>query len=393
MNPRRKIEIILGGYWSNLQKGMEKMAQTANPDKLKDGFEFETIFYSNPKKESAFRFRATHINGKRAPKVILCNDARIQPGQLCRVRVTSLKKPASKDRGHIEVEFLSQVAFRLDDSLYVEPILTKKLQALLESGMNILLDGPQGSGKTVLSQKIAEALDLEYVFFNCSAIYEATDFLATLQIRATSSGQAETVWLPTDILRALEAAQEDSTRRFLIFLDEFNRCREMARNGIMPALDATRKMYNPLTGSTIDIPDNVLWVAAINNGAQFTGTTSVDPAQLDRFAPLKMQYPPKSEEVRILARRHPEVSRNEILRVVTGANAVRKDENLGVDLSVRATDEVCLLLGHPNFSDFQGDPLPDLLKTSFCGRFAGRWDDPASDSGLVWQAIVRALHL
>ena len=57
----------------------------------------------------------------------------------------------------------------------------------------------------------------------------------------------------------------------LVFLDEFNRCREMARNGIMPALDSTRKMYNPLTGSTIDIPDNVLWIAAINNGAQFTG--------------------------------------------------------------------------------------------------------------------------
>ena len=32
-------------------------------------------------------------------------------------------------------------------------------------------------------------------------------------------------------------------------LPEFNRCRELARNGIMPALDATRKMYNPLTGS------------------------------------------------------------------------------------------------------------------------------------------------
>ena len=369
------------------------MAKKANPVKLKDGFEFETIFYSNPKKESPFRFRATHVNGKRAPKVILCDDARIQPGQLCRVRVASVKKPASKERGHIEVEFVAQVAFRLDDSLYVEPILAKKLQALLESGMNILLDGPQGSGKTVLSLKIAEALGLEYVFFNCSAIYEATDFLATLQIRATPSGQAETVWLPTDILRALEAAHEDPARRFLIFLDEFNRCREMARNGIMPALDATRKMYNPLTGSTIDIPDNVFWVAAINNGAQFTGATSVDPAQLDRFAPLKMGYPPENEEVRLLCRRRPDVPRNQVERVVKAANAVRQDENLGVDLSVRATEEVCLLLGHPNFSDYEGDAVSELLKTSFCGRFGGRWDDPTTDAGLVWQVIVRALNL
>lgn len=375
-----------------LSKGSWEMAKKAYPDKLKNGFEFETVFYSNSKKESPFRFRAVHINGKRAPKVILCDDPKIQPGQLCNVRITSIKKAASKDRGHIEVEFLSQVTFRLDDSLYVEPILAKKLQALLESGMNVLLDGPQGSGKTVLSRKIAEALDVEYVFFNCSSIYEATDFLATLQIRASASGQAETVWIPTDILRSLEAAHEDPERQFLVFLDEFNRCREMARNGIMPALDATRKMYNPLTGSTIDIPDNVRWIAAINNGAQFTGTTTVDPAQLDRFAPLRMDYPPESEEIRILSERHPDVPKHQIERVVRAANGIRNDETLGVDLSVRATEEVCLLLGHPNFADFDGDPVPELLKTSFCGRFVGRWNDPSTDAGLVWQTLIRVLN-
>ncbi len=361
--------------------------------RVKQGLEFETTFYSNRKKESTFRFRASHIDGKRAPKVILCDDSRIQPGQLCRVRVTSIKKPAAKDRGHIEVEFLSQITFRLDDSMYVDPVLAKKLQALLESGMNILLDGPQGSGKTVLSREIARALDLEYVFFNCSSVYEATDFLATLQVKATPSGQPETVWISTDILHALESANDDPGKRFLIFLDEFNRCREMARNGIMPALDSTRRLYSPLTGSTIRIPDNVLWIAAINNGAQFTGTTSVDPAQLDRFAPLKIDYPPQKAEVLLLAKRHPDVARQQVERVVTAANAIRRDDNLGVDLSVRATEEVLTLLGHPNFAEFDGDALPDLLKDSFCARFPGRWDDSSTDAGLVWQVVVRALEL
>lgn len=367
--------------------------QAPTKDTLKIGRRFETTFFSNSKKESPFRFRATHMDGRRAPKVILSDDPRIQPGQLCQVRITSIAKPASKDRGHIEVEFLRQVTFRLDDSHYVDPIIAKKLQALLESGMNILLDGPQGSGKTVLAQKIAEALGVEYVFFNCSAVYDPTDFLATLQIRATESGQVETVWIPTDIFRTLEAAHASPDRRFLVFLDEFNRCRETARNGIMPALDSTRKMYNPLTGSTIGIPGNVMWIAAINNGSQFTGTTTVDPAQLDRFAPIKMSYPPEPEEIRILSERHPEVPRPQIERVVHAANAVRGDDNLGVDLSVRATEEVCLLLGHPNFAEFDGDPVPVLLKDSFCGRFVGRWDDAGTDAGLVWQVIVRTLQL
>lgn len=360
---------------------------------LKNGFEFETVFYANPKKESSFRFRATHVDGKRAPKAVLCDDPRIQSGKLCRVRVTSIKKPRSKERGHIEVEFISQVTFRLDqDDLWVDPVLSKRLQASLESGLNVLLDGPQGSGKTVLSREIARALDLKYVFFNCSPVFETTDFLASLQIRASESGQPETVWIPTDVLRALEDAHEHPENRYLIFLDEFNRCREMARNGIMPALDSTRKLYNPLTGSTIDIPDNILWIAAINNGDQFTATTNVDPAQLDRFAPLKMDYPPPEQEVRLLARWHPDVPRGRVERVVQAADAVRRDETLRLDLSMRATDEVCTLLGHPNFAEFDGDPLPELLKMSFCGRFPGAADDPSTDAGLVWQAVMRALR-
>lgn len=361
--------------------------------KLKIGFEFETVFYANPKKESAFRFRATHIDGQRAPKVILSNDAQIQTGQVCRVRVASIKKPGARERGHIEVAFVSQPRFRLDDGVYVDPMVAKQLQAILESGLNVLLDGPQGSGKTFLSRKIAAALGLKYVFFNCSPVFEATDFLASLQMRGTPSGAVETVWIPTDILRALEAAQNNPTQRYLIFLDEFNRCREMARNGIMPALDSTRKLYNPVTGSTIDIPDNVLWIAAINNGAQFTGTTNVDPAQMDRFAPLKIDYPPAKEEVRLLTKRYPGVALSLIERTVAAANAVRQAPDLGADLSMRATEEVCVLLGHPNFADFDGDPLPHLFRGSFCGRFPGRWNDPASDAGLVWQAIVQALRL
>jgi len=357
------------------------------------GTVFDTIFFPNPKKESLFRFRATHAAGRRAPKVILSNDARIQPGRVCRVRVTAIRKPASKDRGHIEVEFLNAVALQFDEGFYVDPILAKKIEALLENGLNILLDGPQGSGKTVLSKMIADSLGMEYVFFNCSSVYEATDFIATLQIRATASGHPETVWVPTDILRALEAAQADPSRRFLIFLDEFNRCRELARNGILPALDATRRLYNPLTGSTMVIPDNVLWIAAINNGPQFTGTTAVDPAQLDRFAPLKIDYPPEADEVRILTKRYPHVSSGQIERVVRAANAIRRSEELRLDMSVRATEEAAILLGHPNFAEFDGDPLPEILKTSFCARLSGRWDDPASDAGLAWQAIVRSLNL
>jgi len=307
------------------------------------------------------------------------------------VKVLRVTRPKTQDHGFIEVELVRNLRFSLDESFYVAPILKLKLEALLEMGRNILLDGPQGSGKTVLSREVARALGLEYVYFNCASIFEATDFMASLQVRSTESGGVETVWTPTEIARAFDDARAHPRRRYLVFLDELNRCREMARNGLMPALDSTRKVYNPTTGRAEDIPPNVLFIAAINNGAQFTGTTSVDPAQLDRFAPLKISYLPEAEEIRILARRNPGVSRKVIARVVRVASAVRGDEALGLDLSVRATEEVVALMGHPNFIDFAGDPLPDLLKDSFCGRVEGRWDDEGSDAGAMWKVIAVAL--
>jgi nitric oxide reductase NorQ protein len=379
------------GAMTRLQSAMSG-SRTGTAVRLRPGLVFETTFTANGKRESAFRYRATHVNGRRGPKVVLSNDDRIRPGQACRVRVTRVEKPAARGRGHIEVEFAGPALLSADDPTYfIDRTAAMTLQAMIESGFNVLLDGPQGCGKTLLSRVIADALGMEYVFFNCSACYEATDFMASLTVSATESGHVETVWIPTDILRALEAAR-GSSRRYLIFLDEFNRCREMARNGIMPALDSTRRLYNPATGSTVFIPENVLWVAAINNGAEFTGTTNVDPAQLDRFSVLKLDYPPAAEEIRVLRHRHAHVPPGAIARVVHLANCIRRSRTLRVGLSMRATDEVVTLLEHPNFADgFDGDPVAELVKHSFCGRFPGRWDDPSTEAGLVWKAIAAEL--
>lgn len=357
---------------------------------MKKGAVFQTIFTRNKQEDSPFPWRATTADGTRAPKVILSSSEGIQPGQPAQVRVLRSTKPRSPNHGYIEVELLKLLTFQLSDSFYVPEVLQRKLEALLEMGRSILLDGPQGSGKTVLSREVARALGYQYVYFNCSAVFEATDFMATLQVRATESGGVETVWTPTEIAGALEAARAEPRQRFLVFLDELNRCRVMARNGLMPALDSTRRMFDPLVGRSVAIPENIQWIAAINNGAQFTGTTTVDPAQLDRFAPLKVDYPPEHEEVRLLGERYPSVPTALRKRVVHAANAVRRDDTLGVDLSMRATDEVTALLAHPNFAD-GGEVLAELLKDSFCGRVQGRWDDPSSDAGMMWATVSKAL--
>ncbi len=360
-------------------------------EELKVGAVMESTFWQNPVGESQFRFRATHLDGRRAPKVVLCDDPRVRPGVPCMVRITAITKVEREDRGTIEVEFVRAQEFKLE-GVYVDPIIGKKLQVALESGLNILLDGPQGCGKTVLARTIAKQLGMEFVFFNCGAVVDATDFLATIHVRASPSGSPVTDFVKTDVLNALEAASENKGRRYLIFFDEFNRCQESARNALMPALDSTRRVFHPIKNTFLEIPDNVQFIAAINRGQEFSGTFGIDAAQLDRFAPLQMDYPPPEEEKKLLVLRHPELGDALVEEIVNLAKAVRSAPELRATLSVRATDEACVFLKHPLFEGDQRRMLPEVLKSSFCGRFTGRWDDVNTDAGAVWSVLSRALR-
>ena len=49
-------------------------------EELSVGQTVEATFWGNPVEDSSFKLRATHLDGRRAPKVVLSNDPKIIPG-------------------------------------------------------------------------------------------------------------------------------------------------------------------------------------------------------------------------------------------------------------------------------------------------------------------------
>src|SRR5687768_15164469 len=115
------------------------MAGKLNIEEVRVGAVMETTFWANAVENSKFRYRASHLDGRRAPKVVLCDDPRVRPGVPCMVKITAVRKADRDDRGSIEVEFVRAVQFKLE-GVWLDPVVSKKLQVLLESGLNILLD-------------------------------------------------------------------------------------------------------------------------------------------------------------------------------------------------------------------------------------------------------------
>ena len=95
--------------------------------------------------------------------------------------------------------------------------------------------------------------------------------------------------------------------------------------------------------------------------------------------------------MKLLVGRHPELPKGLIETVVDVADKVRKSPELSQGLSVRATDEACVYLKHPLFEGEQQKMLPEILKSSFCGRFPGKFDDATTDAGAVWALVEGAL--
>jgi magnesium chelatase subunit I len=250
---------------------------------------------------------------------------------------------------------------------WLGPVETKlEILAVLAAGRNLLLEGPVGSGKTLLGESIAAALPpirLAGCHFNClpgeaacpqcRAGLAASDPVELAGAERFVRVQGSPDLFPEDLVgdvdpaaalahgaldpRAFRPGRLVRAHRKLCFVDEINRLSERLQNLFLELL-AERALT--IGGYEARFPVDTVVVATMNPD-EYVGVGRLSEALRDRFERVRLDYPTPADEVTILLSRtglSGEGDEHRLAEAVVGfANRLRAEPEVEAGPSVRAT--------------------------------------------------------
>lgn len=157
---------------------------------------------------------------------------------------------------------------------------------------NVLFIGPSGSGKTDGARYLAGLVGLPFTKVDAASMTDPEAWFGTREI-VVQDGVAITDYRPSTFVQALG-------KPGVMLIDEVNRTRDHDRNILIPVLDHTRAVMNPLTGEVVRRHPRCFVIMSGNVGLQFTGTNAIDPAFVSRSLTVKFDYIDADAEIRVV---------------------------------------------------------------------------------------------
>jgi nitric oxide reductase NorQ protein len=159
-----------------------------------------------------------------------------------------------------------------------------------------MMTGPSGTGKTELVALAGKKLGLEVCIYNMGTMLDPISGLLGVH-RLVQGGSV------FDYAKFTEDIQKPC----VILLDELSRAPLSANNILLPCLDSRRELPVDIAGGNgmrnIKVHPDCVFIATANIGAEYTGTTQMDRALVDRFFMQEIEYMDEDSEAKVLAKR------------------------------------------------------------------------------------------
>jgi len=191
----------------------------------------------------------------------------------------------------------------------------------VDERLNILLTGPQGTGKTSLAKVLAEELGYNFIKVDCGGIREQGDWWTRIVAKNGSTHA-----IPTQLVYAM------TTPKTVVLLDEVNRTNPQNHNSIYGLLDEGGTVWSDDLQTYVERAPEVLVIATANVGEDNIGVFPMDAALLDRLPfHFQLTIPTRAVMAKILMNR---------------VDITREQADALAELGTEIASKVGIVLGH-----------------------------------------------
>jgi midasin (ATPase involved in ribosome maturation) len=215
----------------------------------------------------------------------------------------------------------------------------------IQYGVNTMLIGPTGTGKTEVISNIADLFDLPLTIFDMGTMTDPVMGLVGTHVITVENGVTKSEFRRS---RFSDVIQQPG----IVLLDEISRAGAMANNLLFPCLDFRRELpmeYSFHDTEPIKIHPNCVFFSTANMGSQYTGTHKLDRALLDRFMLVEMDGL-KTEDIKAtLASEFPSIDEAQLTKLVSTFEAINREHDefkISFNLSLRHLKTIAKLVSN-----------------------------------------------